>query len=154
MRRRDTGVLEQRVFDYHGQIVASQTLSPAQTYFILAHQADMATLLDRHAIPYARIQQPIQIQAIQQHIQAIPLSLPPLGAGKGKVPHVLLSEQVETLQLNPGHLRIDPNGPTARLVPLLLDPRSISSVFHTPPYAGLLTPDTDFFVVRSTNRGD
>lgn len=150
MRRRDTGVLEQHVFDYHGSIVASQTLSAPHTYFILGHEAELAALLDRHAVPYARVQHPMQIQAIQQHIQAIHLSVPPLGAGKGKVPHVVLSERVETIQLSPGHLRVDLNRRTARLVPLLLDPRSIGSVFHTPPYAELLTPDTDFFVVRST----
>ena len=150
MRRRDTGVLEQRAFEYHGQIVASQALSVPQTYFVLAHQADMAALLDRHAIPYTHVQHPAHVQGIRQHIQAIhPIHS---GLGKGKLPQIVLGERVETIQLSPSHLRIDLNGTTARLVPLLLDPRSISSVFHTPPYANFLIPDTDLFVVRSTDQ--
>lgn len=146
MRRRDTGKLEQRVFDYHGRIVASQALTAPQTYYILAHQAKIAALLDRHAIPYTRLQHPIQVQVIRQHIRAIH---PP--SGKDTLPRVSLSEQDETMTLGSATLRLTLDGALARLIPLLLDPRSVSSVFHTPTYAGLLTAGTDFFVVRSAH---
>ena len=147
MRRRATGQLEQRVFDYHGRIRAGQRFTIPQTYYILAHHTDLAVLLDRHTIPYTRPQHPTQTQVIRQRIRAIQ---PP--SEKDPLPRVSLSEQRETVMLSSASLQIDLDGPQARLVPLLLDPRSVSSVFRTPRYTKLLTPGMDFFVVRSAQQ--
>jgi hypothetical protein len=53
-----------------------------------------------------------------------------------------------TTTVRAGALWIPLDQPAGRLVPLLLDPRSNSSVFQEPAYAPLVRVGEDFFIAR------
>jgi len=144
LRRRATGERELRTFDYHGSAVGSGRFTAPHTYYVLAHEEVMAGLLDRHGIAYSRLEQPVTTRVVRQRIGAVQAR-----PGKDGAPRVLLDEEVVTRLLETGVLRVDLDGWGAHLVPLLLDPRSASSVFQTATYAELLAAGTDFFIVRS-----
>ena len=144
MRRRETGELEQRVFNYHGRVVPGERLTVPGTYYILAHGEVMAALLDRHAIAYSRLERPFRARVMRLRTDAIQAR-----PGLEGTPRVALDEEMVTQLLEPGALRVDLAGWRARLVPLLLDPRSSSSVFHAANYSELLGTSAYFFIVGS-----
>ncbi len=54
-----------------------------------------------------------------------------------------------SLAIPAGALRVAPSGRDRRLLPLLLDPRSASSVFRYAAYARLLVPGEASFIARA-----
>jgi hypothetical protein len=145
LHRRDTGELVRWTFDYHLRIVANEPLSEPLAYLVTDHQIHIAELLDRHGIPYTWIKQPSQRYGTRQLIESVHL-VPQLN----RTPRVKVrvSERTQAIQLAPGDLQVDLDSSAARLVPLLLDPRSSSSVFQTPAFSELLVEGADFFIVR------
>ena len=61
----------------------------------------------------------------------------------------LTTETKKTINIESGALFMDLAQPNGRAAALLLNPRSPSSLFRTPEYAGLLLPNQEFFVYRT-----
>jgi hypothetical protein len=62
---------------------------------------------------------------------------------------VLREERHHIHAIPAGALRVAPSGRDRRLLPLLLDPRSASSVFRYAAYARLLVPGEASFIARA-----
>ena len=59
----------------------------------------------------------------------------------------LLAETHQSLTIARGSLLIDLFQPNGRTAALLLDPRSISSIFRYPEYARLVKPEEEFLFI-------
>jgi hypothetical protein len=146
LRRRSDGSLEERSFEYHGEIATDDPLPLPEAYVVTEHQARVAELLERHAIPYRRALLPARVRAVRQRIEGLETGAGGFGAGSVQV---TASERTGTATVAPGDLRIDLDAaPDPRLVALLLEPRSATGIFRTPAFADLLEEGRDFFVLR------
>lgn len=147
LRKRETGGQIDKIFDYHGNVIAEIPLTLPAAYAVTARQEFIGELLDRHDIRYEIIPQTKQVHGIRQCIKKIEITPPPSGRGRNKVV-VRLEEEAAKISLVPGDLWIDLDQPAGRLVPLIFDPRSTSSIFHDPAYTIWLTKSKYFFVAR------
>ena len=129
LRRRDTFLIEPIEFEDHRQVAEQDYLSLPTAYVITAHTAVFADLLSRQQIPFAVISE-AQVVEFEQAIMAGG----PTAEGACEVIDVRLRRDA----LPVGSLRVPITQHTGRLLPLLLDPRSQSSVFRYPSYARLI----------------
>lgn len=140
MRRLDTGELEPRVFrDHRLQINADAAAFP-RMLVITRHQDVIRSVLERHRIDYRRLLHPSEQQVTAMRVNVPANSLVRAG---------LLAETQKTLTIDRGSLLIDLLQPNGRTAALLLDPRSISSIFRYPEYARLVEPEEEFFIYRT-----
>lgn len=139
MRRLDNGQLQQLDFpDHRHQINADEIAFPPMLV-ITRHQDIIRPLLDRHRIDYQPVLQSSEYEVVAMRLDAPANST--LRAG-------LLAETQKTLTIDRGSLLINLFQPNGRAAALLLDPRSISSIFRYPEYASLVEPETEFFIYR------
>jgi hypothetical protein len=146
MRRRDSGELVPHQFVYQPTITAGPHALPPAELFITAHHDRFAALLDRHAIPFTRLPAAATRPGIQPRIDSLTHHTSKTGF---TTTTITLTESPATLTLRPGDLHLDPAAPRSHLAPLLLDPRSPSSVFQDPAFQALLTQKGRFFIVRA-----
>jgi Zinc carboxypeptidase len=145
LRRADTGEVVERTFRYEGQIQQGLPLVPPSAYVVTRHQTSMRRLLDRHHIAYEVRGAPAEASLVVQRIVA---GAPVSGRHGWGYTRYAVEERAETIPVPAGSLWIPLDQPAGRLVPLLLDPRSNSSVFQEPAYASLVEVGRDFFVAR------
>lgn len=146
MRRRDSAEPVQREFVYQPAITPGPHAVPPAELFITAHHDRFAALLDRHAIPFTRLPATTTRPGIQPRVDSLTHHTSNTGF---TTTAIALSESPATLTLRPGDLHLDPAAPRSHLAPLLLDPRSPSSVFQDPGFQALLTKGGRFFIVRA-----
>jgi hypothetical protein len=145
LQRVDTGEIIERTFAYHGQVRVSVPLEPPAAYVVTAHQKAMRRLLDRHHVTYEVRTEPSEATLVVQRIRAAQA----LTARHGwDYTRFDVEERSETKTVPAGSLVIPLTQPAGRILPLLLDPRSNSSIFQEPAYAPLVRTDEDFFIVR------
>jgi hypothetical protein len=141
LRRLDTRALESIRFADHRRVVTADTI-PFPAALVVTDHADLLLgLLDRHGIQYTTLTQAARLAVVATRFVARP-------NGADRLTPV--QEAHKTLAVDPGGLVIDLAQPGGRKALLLLDPRSISSVFRYPEYAGLITPGAEFFVYQAT----
>lgn len=141
LRRLDTRTLEQHRFADHRTVVTADTIPYPAALIVTGHADRLRELLDRHAIRYATPTQPTRVAVSAIRFRARP----------NLVDRVTPVREVrKTLAVVPGNLVIDLAQPGGRRALLLLDARSTSSVFRYPDYAGLVTPNAEFFVYHAT----
>ena len=109
------------------------------TYVLRGHTEDLLALLDRHKIHYERVLQPLEVPVLAERFAPPP-------AADAEV--MLLHSEEQLLRVAHGAVFIDLVQRHGRLVPLLLDPRSNSSVFRAAPYSSALVRGGDFPVYR------
>ena len=97
-------------------------------------------LLTRHGIAFERLPAPVELPVISSVYASADN---PDGA------FTLLEEKHHNRVIPAGALRVAPCGQDRRLLALLLDPRSASSVFHDAAYARLLAPGEPSFITRA-----
>ncbi|MFH0351608.1 MAG: M14 family metallopeptidase [Chromatiales bacterium] len=141
LRRRDTGVAEKRWFDDQRAIATAYKLDPPQAYVVTAHEQPVAAVLTRHHLRYKKITNRRKLAVNAQKIKA---DGKPLKPGE---PAAIHAYPVELL-LEPGDLWIEARQPEGLILPLLLDPRSTSSIFAYPPFNAALRRGGKFFVYR------
>lgn len=145
LRRIASGELVERRFEYHGLIDAQIPLAPPAFYVATAHQQLLRRLLDRHHLAYEIRAQPQVSPLVVQRIlgaEAVP------GRHGWGYTDYRIREREESTVVPAGALWIPVQQPGGRMLPLLLDPRSNSSVFQDPHYAALVRPGEDFFIAR------
>jgi hypothetical protein len=145
LRRTDDGAIVERTFAYEGRILQALPLVPPSAYVVTAHQESMRRLLDRHHITYQVSAAPTDASLVLARVLA---SEPVAGRHGWGYTRYALEERVATIAVPPGALLIPLAQPAGRLIPLLLDPRSNSSVFQEPAYAPLVKVGEDFFIAR------
>jgi hypothetical protein len=145
LRRLDTKEPVQHTFIYHGMVQSRTPLTLPRAYVIRANQKLFAELLDRHQIAYST-----QAPSILAAVELRPVELPPEGEVGVDCKAFILAEdksgQKDSFQ--PGDLFISLDQPARRLIPLLLEPRSSSSIFNAPEYCRFLQgPDNILFKI-------
>ncbi len=140
MRRLDTRDPVTVAFRDHRAVVTADTLDLPSTYLITRHVDEIRPALDRHGIRYQVLAEPMQVEAIAERFA-------PQANVTARVTRV--DEERVSLALEPGMLVIDLAQPDGRLVPLLLDPRSTSSLFRYPEFASLIEVAQPHFVYRA-----
>lgn len=138
--RRDTRERVMMRFRDHRAVATGDPVSVPGTYLVTRHAERVREILEHHAIIYHVLSEPHEVEALAERFT------PPADArARGEL---LASERV-TLGLEPGMLMIDLAQPRGRLVPLLLDPRSTSSVFRYPEFAALMDAAEPHFAYRA-----
>lgn len=149
LRRIADGQIEHRTFAYLGQIIRDAAHVPPAAYAITAHQSAIARVLERHRIGYEVLGETRQCEATIPHV-ALRELVP--GARGEETWRTRIDERKARVTLPAGTLWIPLAQPARRLIPLLLEPRSNSSIFEHPSaaedYSDLVAAGRDFFVLR------
>lgn len=139
LRRVDTRALEPLAFaDHRRRVTADRVRMPGEL-IVTRHTEALRELLDHHGVGYTLIDQPIR-----RTVRAMRLAARPSALGR----FTALREASTPITLPAGSLRVDLAQPAGRLALLLLDPRSINSVFRYPEYAAWIAPGEEFFVYQ------
>jgi hypothetical protein len=146
MKAIDSGTDVVLEFDNHARVVTRTTLAMPQAYLVCKHQDRIAELLERHGIVYQHVTNTQRrVGARQRTIRELKITPPPRPVGRYRI-ELQLDESDEDLQASPGDLWIDLAQPQGRLVPLLLEPQSSTSIFHESDYVQLLSRGR-FFII-------
>ncbi|MFZ5491444.1 MAG: M14 family zinc carboxypeptidase [Pseudomonadota bacterium] len=143
LRHLDSRLLESKQFADHRRRVTADTVPVPTALIVTRHTGAVGELLDRHGIAYTAFD-----QAARLPVQVLRLAARP--AALGRVAAVQDTQTVATIPA--GSLRVDLAQPAGRLALLLIDPRSISSVFRYPQYGAWIEPGEAFFVYRQSAR--
>lgn len=136
-------------FKNHSKVTVLKTIDPPSAYLITDHQERIAELLQRHGISYQRLTRPFRFNGMHRAVENLEVTPPRFGKGRY---HVSLQLQEEAAEIHAlaGDLWIKLTPPYHRLVPLLLEPRSSTSIFQEPDYKNLLR-EGKFFIVPVSN---
>jgi hypothetical protein len=107
---------------------------------ITRHMDAIRPVLERHGIRHWELDEETGAEVIATRMK-VPANI----VERAEV----LAETRKTLVLEPGSLLIDTAQLGGRVVPLLLEPRSTSSIFRYPEFAALVKPEEEFFVYRT-----
>lgn len=140
LRERARGARIQARFADHRAVESHDLLIPPATWYITAHTDLLAALLTRHGIAFEVLRHATE-RPVVSGVHA--------GGDDPQAACVLLEERHHTRTLPAGTLHVAPSGWDRRLLALLLDPRSASSVFRYTAYARLLTPGEPSFISRA-----
>lgn len=137
--------IEDLEFNYHSQVVVNKSLLLPKAYVVTSHQDRIAELLARHGIVSKRVKETTIVDAEKRKISDLK-TIPPLrGRGRYEVTFSMTSES-EKVSLKPDDLWINLDQDGGRLVPLLLEPSSTTSIFAERDFVNTLT-EGDFFVL-------
>lgn len=139
LRRRDTRQLESIQFADHRAIAAHDFLQLPSAYIVQAHKDVFADLFARHRIPFTTMTESFE-GLLESEVFA--------GGDTPEYACTVLDGYRERAVLAPGSLYASLRPDTARLLPLLLDPRSSSSVFQYPQFTQLIAARQPLFVAR------
>jgi hypothetical protein len=145
LRRLDSRLLESKQFADHRRRVTADTVSFPTALIVTRHTDAVGELLDRHGIAYTAFDQAARLPVQVMRLAARPAAL-------GRVTAVQDTQTVATIPA--GSLRVDLAQPAGRLALLLIDPRSISSVFRYPQYGAWIEPGEAFFVYRQLRQAE
>lgn len=140
LRERASDARIEATFADHRAIAAHDPLHPPACWYITDHTDRFGALLTRHGIAFERLPAPVELPVISSVYASADN---PDGA------FTLLEEKHHNRVIPAGALRVAPCGQDRRLLALLLDPRSASSVFHDAAYARLLAPGEPSFITRA-----
>lgn len=139
LRERASDTRIQTTFADQRTVIAHDSLRIAPHYFVTEHTDMFAELLARHGVAFERLARAIEAPVVSE-----------VFAG-GDDPDAACQriDELNHRRLIPAvALRVPLSGSNRRLVPLLLEPRSASSVFRYPAFAGLLQHGQPFFIPR------
>ena len=140
LRERANGMRIEATFADHRAVAAHDLLRPTAGYYITDHTERFAALLTRHGIAFERLRDSAELPVISGVYT---------GGDDPDTACVLREERHHIHAIPAGALRVAPSGRDRRLLPLLLDPRSASSVFRYAAYARLLVPGEASFIARA-----
>ncbi len=140
LRRRDTYQLVPIAFPDHREVMPHDEFEAPAAYLIDAHTAVFADLLLRHHIGF-EVTDGAESRRVERSIFE----------GHGSVERACTELDKVQLREVPrdGALFVPITQQTARLLPLLLEPKSLSSVFQYQKFARLLVPGKPHFVARA-----
>ena len=145
LKKLETGERVKRSFRYHGTVACRSALTLPAAYIITAHQRAIQDVLDRHHVKYEMVDQPAELSVEIQ---------PPVGEqdtmtspGHGSNDDVA-TNRFEKYAPQQGDLMINLDQPSRRLIPLLLEPESSTSIFKSEAYAPFVDGRSESFVYR------
>lgn len=139
LRRIADRKLETLSFADHRRVKTSDEIPMPATYVVSQPSDALRTALERHGIHYER-----QSQGFELPVVAERFARPKHAYSRAR----LLTHSDKFITTAPGALLIDLVQARGRLVPLLLDPRSTSSLFRLPEFSPLLETGKEFGVYR------
>ena len=128
------GELREFEFPDHRQVISGPSVALATQYWITAQQQAFARLLETHGFPYQTLHAPLERT----------LTVQPMPVAGAAWPE----PERTARQIPAGSLQVPVAGPRGRLLALLLEPRSTSSVFHYGTYAQMLSAASECFIWR------
>ena len=140
-----SGKRVKRTFDYHGKVKTIEKLQPPPAYLIKDHQEQIAALLQRHGVAVERLTVAATFPGTRREITHLNVT-PPLPERHRFNIELELDAKAVEVHAKPGDLLVSLNQPQGRLVPLLLEPMSSTSIYQEPGYARMLNK-TPFFIV-------
>jgi len=145
LRKRETGELLKHTFEYRSAVERHSPLRVPAYYIVTEHQDLIKDLLDRHLIAYETAEQPVGVVVqIQYNMSRQGRTLGPQAGCNNH----MVRERVERYTTKRGDLIIGLDQPARRLIPLLLEPQSLSSIFNSQEYRHIVQAGSDFFVYR------
>ena len=129
----------QTTFADQRTVIAQDPLRIPPHYFVTEHTDVFADLLARHGVAFETLAQAIEAPVVSEVFA---------GGGDPEAACQRIDELTRRRVIPAGALRVPLSGSNRRLVPLLLEPRSTSSVFRYPAFAGLLQHGQPFFIPR------
>jgi hypothetical protein len=148
-QRLEDGARIERLLPYRGAVAARRPLALPDAYLVTARREEIAELLERQGIGFARVTEPRRVPVVVQRVVARRPAPRPATTGASYV----LAARHEEYAARPGDLWVPLDQPARRLIPLLLEPGSSSSVLRKPPYASWVTDGEDVFVLRVPRDG-
>ncbi|MEN9727633.1 MAG: hypothetical protein RL434_1999 [Pseudomonadota bacterium] len=139
LRRREDYLREAVTFEDWRWLEMRDPLLLPRAYVITAHTAVFASLLSRHQLLFEILDEPTGCTLERERYRGFD---PVEGSWNG-----VETERAQA-RAEPGSLLVPMTSRSARLLPLLLEPRSQSSVFRYLAYARLLEDETPLFVAR------
>jgi hypothetical protein len=139
LRRLSDRKLETLTFPDHRRVATSDVIAMPATYVISQPGDGLRSALEHHGIHYERQSQGFELPVVAERFA------PPKHANSRAK---LLSSTDKFITTAPGALLIDLVQAHGRLVPLLLDPRSTSSLFRLPEFAAQVRADQELGVYR------
>lgn len=140
MRRLETRKLEQLEFRDHRKQENADEMAYPPMLIITRHQDTIRPILERHNVSYRHVFKPIGAEVLAVRVK---------GRSNTVERAELLAETRKSIAIDSGSLLIDLIQPNGRMAALLLDPRSISSIFRYPEFAALVVPEEEFFIYRT-----
>jgi len=145
LKKLETGERVKRSFRYHGRVACRSALTLPVAYIVTAHQKAIQDVLDRHHVKYEMVDEAAELSVEIQ---------PPMGRqdtmtrpGHGGNDDVARN-RLEKYAPRQGDLMINLDQPSRRLIPLLLEPESSTSIFKSEAYAHLVDGRRGSFVHR------
>ena len=138
LRRRDNGQRETLQFADHRRVADADVITMPASYVVTQASAALRAALARQGIDTR--QAPISKRSMVAERYG------PMPAVDGRV--ALRASGAKFITTGPGSLIIDLASSGGRLVPMLLDPRSTSSLFRLPQFAPAFAPEHEFGVYR------
>ena len=145
LRKLETGQSVEHFFANHGAVANRYPLTLPPAYVVTAHQELLKELLDRHHIKYQVVASPAVVPVTIEQIGSRERVI--TGRGSGYSGYSVRERQAD-YTLGKGDLWIGLDQPARRLIPLLLEPRSSSSIFNDLPHSHLMAVGEDFFIHR------
>lgn len=139
LRRREDYLRQAVTFENWRKMEVRDPLALPRAYLITAHTGVFASLLARHQLAFEVLAESMTCTQERECFRGFD---PVEGAW-----HAVETERVRA-KAEPGSLLVPLTSRSARLLPLLLEPRSESSVFRYLAYARLLEERTPLFVTR------
>lgn len=139
LRERASGARVQVTFADHRTVIAQDLLRIPPHYFVTEHSGLFAGLLARHGVAFETLSRALDTRVTSEVFA---------GGGEPEAACQRIDELTHRRLIPAGALRVPLSGSNRRLVPLLLEPRSASSVFRYAPFAGLLQNGEPFFIPR------
>jgi hypothetical protein len=145
LKKLETGECVKRSFSYHGTVACRSPLILPAAYIVTAHQKAIQDVLDRHHVKYEVVDQPAELSVeIQPSMGQHDTMTGPAHGSNDDV----ATNRFEKYTPQQGDLIINLDQPSRRLIPLLLEPESSTSIFKSKPYAHLVDGRSASFVYR------
>ncbi len=145
LKNRETGASVSHQFKYYGAVIANEALCLPAAYVVTARQAELRAVLEHHHIQYKTVSEHSAVTATAQRILRRRWIT---SETRQSYYRCTTEERTISYILEPGDLLVPLRQPARRIIPLLLDPRSMSSIFNAPAFASLVREEEDFFIYR------
>jgi Zinc carboxypeptidase len=133
-------------FAYHPRIVTTVSIPLPRAYAITAHQRAVAALFEHHGIEFQTLTGRRMARGEVRHVDAVKRRAIP-HVQVGPVIEVETTPMIRDIALDRGDLWVDLGQPLGALVPLMLDPRSTSSIYRDPAFASFIQAGQDLDAV-------
>ena len=125
-------------FNYHSQVLVNNSFSVPEAYVVTKYQDRIANLLTHHGIASKRVKNAFHFDGVKRTISQLKSIAPLSGKGRYEVTFQMTSEPGQ-VEVQPGDLWIILDQPDGRLVPLLLEPASTTTIFEEKNYVNTLS---------------